>query len=876
MKFKAAITDFGSGSEDTNRMAGTDDKIKVLVSTDGCGAVWTPVYTFEAGNTTTLTNVLTDYEVGLGTYTGQTVQIAFQATSGPIHNGTTVNYDFHIGAILIEELPPCSAPIVNDVASITKNSATISWPLPAAGTPTGYEYAVITSNTAPASGTETTATSVNVASLNPSTTYYVFVRTECTDVYSEWSIVKTFTTLCDYPDLLTSTGDTACGLGEATLTATAATGGIINWYAGATGNVPLATGASYTVSGLTANTDFYVSSSTPNASQNIVVGTATGFSPGAGVSPYFNNAGGAKTQYIIKASELQAAGLYAGPINSMAISVGNPGTEVYNGFAVSVGQTTQNTATTTQITGLTQVYTNGTQTLTSGFNTYAFTAPFNWDGTSNLVVQICFSNNNGGNADPTAWSNVNMYATGFDSSTCTRANFATADDICSATGQGGIGTTSVANGRPVMAFNGTSLCSSPRVAVTVTVNDAPDITASVSENTICAGESTDLSVTSVNAGYTYSWMPGNLTGATQTVSPAETTTYTVTATDAVSGCVERAEVVVNVNALPAAIVVTPAQPQFCQNTIGQLTASGSGPDYIWSPQEGLFTDAEGTIAYTGAPAETVYYYADADAVFTVSTSNENGCSVSTEVNVSVSVIAAPEVAVAQTICNAGTVTNLTATGSGILWYAEATGGEALDVATALTDGENYFASQTVDGCESVARAEATVTITITPAPTGAANQEIVTGATLNDITLDEVEGTIIWYANLEDAQAGENALDAATVLTDGEDYFATQTIDGCTSIEVFAVVIDLTLSSKGFDVKSFTYSPNPVKDVLALAYSSNIDSVAVYNMLGQNVMAQQFNAFEANLDMSNLAEGTYLLKVTSGGNTKTIKIIKIQ
>jgi hypothetical protein len=49
-------------------------------------------------------------------------------------------------------------------------------------------------------------------------------------------------------------------------------------------------------------------------------------------------------------------------------------------------------------------------------------------------------------------------------------------------------------------------CESPRVAVIQTVTSPPDITASASSATVCAGSSTALSATSsTNTGYTYTW-----------------------------------------------------------------------------------------------------------------------------------------------------------------------------------------------------------------------------------------------------------------------------------------------------------------------------------------------------------------------------------
>lgn len=56
----------------------------------------------------------------------------------------------------------------------------------------------------------------------------------------------------------------------------------------------------------------------------------------------------------------------------------------------------------------------------------------------------------------------------------------------------------------------------------------------------------------------------------------------------------------------------------------------------------------------------------------------------------------------QDVCKGddATVAKLVADGQNLLWYADATGGAPLDPATALIDGHTYYATQTVDGCES--------------------------------------------------------------------------------------------------------------------------------------------------------------------------------
>ena len=64
-----------------------------------------------------------------------------------------------------------------------------------------------------------------------------------------------------------------------------------------------------------------------------------------------------------------------------------------------------------------------------------------------------------------------------------------------------------------------------------------------------------------------------------------------------------------------------------------------------------------------------------------------------------------------------TVTNLVATGTGIKWYAAATGGTALLASNPLVNGTTYFASQTVNGVESSVRMAVTATVVTQAAPT---------------------------------------------------------------------------------------------------------------------------------------------------------------
>ena len=86
--------------------------------------------------------------------------------------------------------------------------------------------------------------------------------------------------------------------------------------------------------------------------------------------------------------------------------------------------------------------------------------------------------------------------------------------------------------------------------------------------------------------------------------------------------------------------------------------------------------------------------------------------------------------------------------------------------------------------------------------------------------------------------------------------------------------IDTVLGTSNFNDEAFNFYPNPVKDILNLKYTKDITNVAVYNLLGQQVVTKNINSNQSQIDMSQLASGTYMVKITANEQVKTIKVIK--
>jgi len=163
----------------------------------------------------------------------------------------------------------------------------------------------------------------------------------------------------------------------------------------------------------------------------------------------------------------------------------------------------------------------------------------------------------------------------------------------------------------------------------------------------------------------------------------------------------------------------------------------------------------------------------------------------------------------------------------------------------------------------------TFMVTASPEPpTGETSQTFTEGQTLADL---EVSGdNIQWY----DAPTGGNLLPVTTLLVDNTTYYAERSLNRARLANRLAVTVHLVLSTNGNSLQTLSYYPNPVKNVLNLKNASAINSVAIYNTLGQQVLNSAVNTTETNLDLSALSNGIYFVKVQAGESSKTIRIVK--
>jgi hypothetical protein len=428
-----------------------------------------------------------------------------------------------------------------------------------------------------------------------------------------------------------------------------------------------------------------------------------------GITPFYGGYGGVKTQYLIRASELTAAGLSAGNITSLSLTTTTVGATL-TGFAINAEQTALNVLTGNIEAIGNQVYSNASFTPVLGLNTFTFSTPLAWDGTSNIILSFCWSNNNSSNTV----THVLVNTTSFVAGNARYVDSKTAAEVCGYTGSAGPagwnGSSTSVSSRPIFSFAGTTVqpitavswsdgvttvgttnpsTVNPTVTTTYTATITalgctftPAPTATVAVNPLpasptatnsaqCGVQVPTASVTSATGAPTptfnwYAAATGGLplqsnTSTTYTTAISSTTTFYVAEVDGTTSCESPRTAVTVTVSTPDPVSAIAAPTSFCLGNSVTLTGSNTNPTplqsytYSWSGTAG--SGAETPVA--GNPA-TITPTAAGTYVYTA-TAVDGGCTATTTVSVTVHpnptalVISANDTE----ICN-GTAINLTA------------------------------------------------------------------------------------------------------------------------------------------------------------------------------------------------------------------------
>lgn len=182
-------------------------------------------------------------------------------------------------------------------------------------------------------------------------------------------------------------------------------------------------------------------------------------------------------------------------------------------------------------------------------------------------------------------------------------------------------------------------------SVTITVGNMSNLVVSTGDNQVCIGDQVQLNAT-VTGGTNvqFLWSPSaslnNATVANPIATLPGTTTYSVTATDGLTGCILSGGVTITTN---AAYVLNATPSDTVCTALGlQLTVSHNvpAPQYAWAPSANLNAGA----------IQSPTILADTSALYIVTITDANGCSATDSTRITVAfddVVQPPDTAICQ-------------------------------------------------------------------------------------------------------------------------------------------------------------------------------------------------------------------------------------
>lgn len=236
---------------------------------------------------------------------------------------------------------------------------------------------------------------------------------------------------------------------------------------------------------------------------------------------------------------------------------------------------------------------------------------------------------------------------------------------------------------------------------------------------------------------------------------------------------------------------------FCQgsgDTVSDLDIEPDDPNWVLTWYEDVSANTQINDPTNEVLQDGEFYY--------VTQTNPNGCGESNTFEIEViedtTVPPAPTGANTQEFCEGETVSDLDVQGTNLNWYIQF-GNNVFPIPSTyqITDGDTVLVTQTPLGCESNP-----LTITVVEGPEPPSGENEVSVCETDTTTLADIPVTgqnLNWYSNPQ----GTNSIPDTTPITEGTNYYVTQTIDGCESETFNISAVRFPVPPAGLDEQIF-------------------------------------------------------------------------
>jgi hypothetical protein len=386
----------------------------------------------------------------------------------------------------------------------------------------------------------------------------------------------------------------------------------------------------------------------------------------------------------------------------------------------------------------------------------------------------------------------------------------------------------------VYVSNTTHACADTTLAKTIEVLTLPAIAAG-SNVTVCSGDTVNLSGTSAAV---VTWN-NSVTDGVDFV-PATTMDYIATATDAY-GCENSDTLTVMVNTLPT--VDAGSDQTVCMGTSITLIATGT-TNFAWN---------NGITNGTAFNATTAGSYI-------VTGTDTNGCMDTDTLTLTLNALPTVNAGTDQSVCT-GTSVTFNATGAPTLvWNNSVVNGTAFN---AVTAGSYIVTGTDTNGCVG----QDTLVLTLFALPNINMGADTTVCANHFPVNVNGPAGYTTYSWNT-------GATTQNTTATQAGSYILTVTNNnGCQDKDTIVIGSDPCLGLTENSTFEYTVYPNPASQIVYVETNIPNSDVVIYGANGQVLFTQQNTTATFTVNVADLADGMYWLKVSSSEGTHTKQLL---
>ena len=357
-----------------------------------------------------------------------------------------------------------------------------------------------------------------------------------------------------------------------------------------------------------------------------------------------------------------------------------------------------------------------------------------------------------------------------------------------------------------------------------------------------------------NGSVSYTWTPGTYLTGTNIPTPAansvtSSVTYTAIASST-NGCTNSGTLALIADITPTVAIA--GSNSVCTGNTVNLTASGA-VTYSWS---------------NGATGATVALSPSVTTIYTVVGTTSLGC---TDVeSKTITVNNTPTVSISgPTVSCGGSQINLVAAGAAT--YSWNTGSTLSVIAPSPTANITYsVVGTTTAGCS--ANATYSVLVYAKPTVTITAPSKICIGQTVTIISTGQGVDSYSWNTGAQTAIIAESP-----TTTTAYTVTVKNNITNCVNTGTVSILVDpcVGLEEVAGTIAGLSLYPNPNNGSFSIQLDNNMEkNIEISDLTGRVIFKDKSSAMITDVNISELANGVYYVKISSDNNSQVFRVVK--